>query len=198
MVVVAAMAVSWPLIWHPHLEKGFRYWVIYIFPIARVPEFCLGMLIALAVKRGARSRISLWSALVLATAAYVASSLVPIYASWSVVTVVPFALLIFAAASGDLELKPSVVRHRWLIRLGEWSYCFYLFHQLVLKLVTRYLQEHNDLIHHIPRTAPIALAAVAFSFAASVGLSGLIYTIWERPLERRMRGGGPERSTSII
>ena len=201
IIAVAGAGIAWPLIWRAPTNAGFRYWISYIFPPARLSEFCLGILIALAVKRGARSPLPLWGAVALAIAAYLSASFVPYYAAWSVITLIPFALLIFSAASGDLDSQRSIFRHRWLIRLGEWSYCFYLFHQLVLREVVHFFKDHHDLTHHhhhIPKTAAISVATVVISLVATIAVSGVVYTLWEKPMEKRLRGVGPVRATSIV
>ncbi|HEX4126757.1 MAG TPA: hypothetical protein VHX67_04175, partial [Acidimicrobiales bacterium] len=134
---------------------------------------------------------------------YLFDGFAPRYATSVAVTVIPFALLIYAAASTDLDGKPSFLRHRWLIRLGEWSYCFYLFHDLLLSQVTKFLQRHHDLVLQphvaaVPRNAAIAAAAVGLSLVVTIILSGLVYHFWERPFEKRIRGAGPVRATSVI
>ncbi|HTU38932.1 MAG TPA: acyltransferase [Acidimicrobiales bacterium] len=192
---VTVFIVAWPLLWHATIDKGIRYWVTFIFPPARLPEFCLGMLLGLAMRRGARSRIPLGVALVLAAAGYLAAGFVPNYATWSAVTVIPFAILIYSAASADLEQGSSLLHRRWLVRLGEWSYCFYLIHDLVLRVVSNYVKDHHYFIHHLARSFSVSLVAVTGAFVVSVVLAGVVYTLWERPLEKRIRGKGPPRLT---
>ena len=44
-------------------------------------------------------------------------------------------LLVVAVAVRELERGPGRLGARWLVRLGEWSYAFYLLHATVIYLV---------------------------------------------------------------
>ena len=72
---------------------------------------------------GARSPIKLGPALLLALAAYLAAGWVPLHFMWVATTIVPFAILVAAAATADIEQSPSWLRARPLVTLGAWSFC---------------------------------------------------------------------------
>lgn len=78
---------------------------------------------------------------------------------WSVVA---FALLIVAAAQADIDGRRTLVRGAWSVRLGAWSYAWYLIHEPLIRV-------WNELV--------LELSTVTVS-------SG-------RPLPARGRGGGP-------
>ena len=174
--VVLAVAVH-----SPHQERGVGLWLVYILPVSRLGEFVTGMVMALAVRAGARPRLSLDAALLLALAAYVVAGVVPVYLMWVVVTFVPFCLLVATAAASDADGRPSWLRHRWLIRLGEWSYAFYLVHISVLTALHR--------VTGVTGGAKAALLMAA-ALVLSVGAAGLLFRFVERPMERRLRRDG--------
>jgi peptidoglycan/LPS O-acetylase OafA/YrhL len=181
MVLLAATSLAIQLGVHAPIQNaGIRFWFVYIFPPVRFIEFAIGVLIALETRAGVRSPVGLGSALALALSAYLAAGWVPLYAMWSTVTLMPFMLLIFTAASVDLERKTSWLRQRTLVQLGEWSYAFYLLHLLVIA-------EFSKLEHRLGWKqdwrwfVPELLAGV---IAASI----LFYLV-ELPFERRLRQG---------
>jgi peptidoglycan/LPS O-acetylase OafA/YrhL len=95
------------------------------------------------------------------------------------VTLIPFALLIPAAATSDLAGRPNLWRSRWMIWLGETSFAFYLLHRLVLM----------DLIHalHAQNSAPAKACLIAIAtLVLSLSLSGLLHRYIETPLTKRL------------
>src|SRR6185312_14161347 len=81
----------------PSQASGFGLWLVYIFPVTRLGEFVVGLILAVAVAEGLRVRVSLNQALLVALAAYALAGLVPVYLMWEVFTLVPFSLLVLAA-----------------------------------------------------------------------------------------------------
>ena len=180
--VLAVLIVVPPLVLRP-LTHGDSVadWAIFIFPVQRLWEFGLGILIALWIKEGGRLRhVGLGAALGLVVVGYAVATIAPPYLIWVVLLFVPFALTIAAAAQADIEGRPSVFRHRALVRLGEWSFAFYLTHQLVIRVVD-YLVA--------PTSTAVAVGASVVSLAAAVVSAAILYTVVERPLEKRLRGG---------
>ena len=74
-----------------------------------------------------------------------------------------------------------------MIRLGEWSFALYLLHQLVIRAATRAGLGPDGTI---PSTVPF----IAATLGVSVALSALLYSLVERPSERRLRGGRGARA----
>ncbi|MGY1719461.1 acyltransferase family protein [Blastococcus sp. SYSU DS0552] len=156
-------------------------WAIFIFPVQRLWEFCLGILIALWIKEGARvRRIGLGGSLALVAVAYVVAAFAPAYLIWVAIPFIPFALTIATAAQADLDGRRSVFRHPVLVKLGEWSFAFYLTHQLVIRAVDYVLE---------PTTVPGALGASVLALVGSIASAYVLFTVVEKPLERRLRGG---------
>lgn len=167
------------------------YWAVYIAPSTRLPEFLLGMLLAFEVRDGRWPRLDLTGAVLLAGAGYLAASLVPDSFSYAAVTLVPYTLLIGAAAMADLGGRRSPFRGP-MVRLGVWSYAFYLCHQEIIRWYGRVVLGAST-------SDPIALGLGPMA-AHAVVLGGIcllaawaLYAAVERPLERLLRpsaGGG--------
>lgn len=89
-------------------------------------------------------------------------------------------LAIVSLAVRALDGKPSAFESRWQVKLGVWSFAFYLVHATVIYLALRVFgfQEPNWR----------NLVWFAVLFVVDVLLAGLIYRFIEHPFERRMRG----------
>ena len=155
-------------------------WAVFVLPIARVPEFVLGCALAAYVASGGRLRcpfpLTLAVALVaLALAAWLGDP-------WTnAVVVVPFTIVIATAAQRDLDGQGSFAAHPWMVRLGEWSFAFYLVHEQVIRLL--------QLVPGPGTSLAAGLALGTLALALSLGAAALLYGWVERPLERRWRNG---------
>jgi peptidoglycan/LPS O-acetylase OafA/YrhL len=112
-------------------------WAVVYLPLARLPEFTLGILAALELRDRGRAPVSWRPALTLALAAYVACGIWPSMLTQIAVTALPFTLLIVAAAEQDLAGHLRFLTSRRLVWLGEISFCFYLVHTLVGLVIAR-------------------------------------------------------------
>ncbi|MGX5189104.1 acyltransferase family protein [Streptomyces avermitilis] len=162
------------------------------FPAARLPEFVLGAAVARLVILGRWRGPGLEASLALTIIGYFFVPQVTAGYPATPCTVVGFALLIPAAAVADLRGLPSMWRHRWLVRLGELSFAFYMVHLLVLRAGTNLLGKypHYGML--------LGLAATAAAFAVALGLSWVLYEGVERPARRlllRHRRSAPPRPT---
>ena len=176
LLLVAVVAIAaWS---HRRLGGWTQFWFPYIFPLSRLPEFVLGMLLALEVRAGAWPHLRLTPLLVLGAGAYFAAVWVPESFLWVSVTLVPFAFIIAAAAQVDMEGEGSPFRHPLFVRLGEWSFAFYLVHALVIRVAAFVGLQIESVV---------GLLWLPLLLVASVALSGLLFTVVERPLERRLR-----------
>ena len=115
--------------------------VAYLNPLVRLPEFVLGIWLALRVRAGARRpALPLWVPLglcvVLGTVATEVA--LPLYPLADYLLVPGLALLIVTAARRDLTgTEVGLLRHPVSVYLGELSFCFYLVHVLVMGAVLR-------------------------------------------------------------
>jgi peptidoglycan/LPS O-acetylase OafA/YrhL len=178
--LVLLAGIAGPLALHPTEWPTLESWAVAHLPLLRLPEFVLGICLALAVQRGWRPRLGFRTALALCLAAYLAAGWVPLYAI-PMLTLPPFAMLIAVAATRDIGGRPTSMARPWPRRLGEWSFAFYLVHELVLRVVI-------PVARRIDNGLPVAIAAAVVGLALGVLCAFLLYTLVERPLEKRLRG----------
>ncbi|MFI7383091.1 acyltransferase family protein [Streptomyces sp. NPDC049813] len=181
--LVAMWAVNW---WAAaHLSPFHREWLMRL-PVTRLPEFALGLTLALAVGRGLRLplRPGVLAALFAGyTVVYVHR------ATWcpgAVADQLAWTVRPLVALFSALVIVAYVQRERagwrgWLctpvmVRLGAWSYAFYLLHQTVNRLI----------LDRWGRAEPGNLSVFTLLGVASVvvALSWAAYTYVEEPARR--------------
>ncbi|WTA48767.1 acyltransferase [Streptomyces sp. NBC_00842] len=175
------------------MSPDIRGWALDYFPLTRSLQFVLGVVAGLAVKRGWRPPVRLIPAVGLILCWHLA--LVPWhhavpdaqwyspYAASQLLSAPLFAALICAAARADQEGRRTALTGRWSIRLGHWSFAWYLVHEIVIRLVIHVHGKPSSLLG----TVSIWLLVVPVSLA----LAGLCYEYVERPTERLLRRLGP-------
>ncbi len=176
-MVVGIFAVA--VVCAPTDGGSIRFWALYFFPPTRLLEFGLGMLLALEVADGRWPRFPLRVAGLVALGAYLGAGWAPPAFRDVAVTVVPFMILIGAAAQADQAGQRTMWSSRPLVRLGVWSFAIYLIHWSVLTVM--YHSETGNL-----GTA----GAIVNGFVASgitIALAAALYRYVETPLERRLR-----------
>jgi len=183
IVLLAAFA-------YPAKFASFSYWVVYFFPPTRLLEFVIGMLLAMEVAEGRLPNIGLAPATLATVGAYALASWAPTSFALVAVTVVPFCLLIVAAAQRDSSGRASVWSSGPLVRLGTWSFAFYLVHFPILEIMAHAESRHIGTWGAIGNGVA-ALAVCLFAAA-------LVYRFVERPLERRLRSAGRRVSVEPV
>ena len=157
---------------------GSVFWWVSVLPVSRLPEFVLGMAAARAMSIGAIPAVpARWATLLTVTAVY-AAGLLPAAAVAGGLTALPFALLICASAQAELSGAAGVLSGKWWVRLGTWSYAFYLTHQLVLRFSEWWWPAAGLLWVHF-----------LVSLASAGIVSAVLYRWVEQPAERRWRPG---------
>lgn len=182
---VAALVVSFTIAWLGFaLPLGsLTTWAVVIFPVSRLPEFVLGVVAGTLISRGWRPRMSVWSTLGLAVASVALAMFVPYSFSRYAVTLIPFLLLIIALAVSDLTGRKVFTQWGPMVKVGVWSYCFYLIHGMVLWLVVPFTS-----VRGVPE-----LPMVLLSLAVSLFGAWLLHVAVERPAEKRLRPAGRQR-----
>jgi peptidoglycan/LPS O-acetylase OafA/YrhL len=196
-VALGLMAIVWclPLVTLSWSEP-ISYWFIYVFPASRLPEFCLGMVLARIVRSGRWIGIPVWAAGVLLVAAYIAVGYIPAQWGYVAVTVVPLALFIPAVAAADVAGRRSFWAMPKMVWLGEISFAFYLVHQLVIRYASKLL--------HVPAAPPgwgfAHCAAVAVFIGVAALIGAWLLHIWvEKPMVRRLgRSRRPVTATAPV
>lgn len=166
------------------------------FPVLRLAEFAIGMCLAHAMRLGWMPRLRPGVVLA-AAAALVVVAKVQIIATWlgpvgtavqlltTELVLVLCAAAIATVAARDLQRRPSLLRHRWLVRLGEASYAFYLVHATVIYALLAVVGQQ-----------PYGWASLVWYppvFVAALGLAFALHLLVEKPLERRLRAWGDRR-----
>jgi peptidoglycan/LPS O-acetylase OafA/YrhL len=85
-----------------------------------------------------------------------------------------------AVAQADIAERRTILGRRFMVRLGEWSFAFYLVHGLLIDVFAKAFGSHFTGLTGKLTEVSIMLALCTFTAA-------LIYRLYERPLERRLR-----------
>ncbi|MEP6870904.1 MAG: acyltransferase [Anaerolineaceae bacterium] len=181
LYVVADLAIDWP--------ARIAGWLLYIAPIFRVGEFLVGMALASAIRRGVRFPIGIipsvlllgaWFTLYYNIAPRLDATLQIAIADLSYPAMaVLYGLLIAAAAQRDLARRPSLLRSRPMVLLGQWSYALYLIHATIIYALIELIGVRSYSVLNVGWL--VAVSAVTVSAAA------LLYYGIEHPLEGRLR-----------
>ncbi|MFG2111613.1 acyltransferase family protein [Streptomyces sp. NPDC048718] len=173
--------------------------LLYASPPALTPMFVVGVCAGLLVRRGARPPVRTGAACALVAGVALLcrlwmahpDALDPLpgaIGSFDALLVPVFALLIAAAAVGDLDGRPSFLRSPTLVRLGEWSFAYYLCHAVVLKAVRH--------LGYGPGPGLLSnLAVMTVAALAALGVAALLHSRVEKPAERRLRRLLPTRTS---
>jgi peptidoglycan/LPS O-acetylase OafA/YrhL len=187
-LVLLALAVA--VAASPAPDGSTRFWFVYFFPPVRLIEFVIGMALAFELTDPAsplhqRRPVPLAAAGLLAVVAYVADSWAPTAYQAVIVTLVPWMVLIVAAAQADRAHTPSALRWRPLVLLGVWSFAFYMIHWPVLTVLSQLDPTHLGVVGGIVN----GVGALVLSVVAAAVLHRFV----ERPLERRLRSSRQPR-----
>lgn len=159
-------------------------------PVQRVPEFILGMALAWAMRSGWRPRIHPFvgigsmglviAAIILGARAGGGAlfSYIPVFSNE--MFTVACALAIISLASASLRGKrASLFASPGQVKLGEWSFAFYLVHATFIYLALRVFGYQE----------PSWLNLLWFAGLLTIGLIGAwaLHSFVERPVEKRMR-----------
>jgi peptidoglycan/LPS O-acetylase OafA/YrhL len=164
----------------PARPGSWGYWLVFFFPVVRLAEFVMGMALAGLVQAAALPRIPLSLAAAVVLAAYLADSWVPFAFQSGAFMLLPFWLLVLAAAQSDLSGRPRLLAARLPVLLGRWSFAFYLVHYPLLTVFGR-VELHDGM------GGMLALANAVGLLLGAVALSGALYRMVEQPMERRWR-----------
>jgi peptidoglycan/LPS O-acetylase OafA/YrhL len=169
-------------------------WAVYVLPLARLPEFLLGIVAALAVRDGWRPRT--WTALLALVpgvgVAYAVAT--PARYDYEFATIVCFGLLIPALAAKELRGHPGFLASRPMVALGSASYALYLFHQLVFRGFTVLVARINlalstgtmlaALRHGLEVALGTNLLLAALAISLSLAVAEVAHERVEIPMQR--------------
>ncbi|MFI5528262.1 acyltransferase family protein [Kitasatospora sp. NPDC051853] len=191
---VVGCLLSGPLLWlggAAVADPALRSWLLDYLPLARTPQFLLGVVLGLAVRRGTAPRVPLLPA-GLAVLGFHAA-LVPWhlavpdrlwygpYCAAQLLSAPFFAALITAAAQADQRGRRAFGQ-RPSVRLGEWSFAWYLVHEIGFRC---WLAAYGR-----PDGAWALLGVWLLLAGGSLAVAAALFRYVERPLERALRGRG--------
>ncbi|MEW2527936.1 acyltransferase [Streptomyces sp. NPDC047071] len=159
-----------------------QLWFVYFFPVTRMAEFVLGIVVARLVLGGFVPRVGLVPAALFALGGYLLNAQVPYLYSVGGTAAFWVAPLVVAGATADVRGTRSAMRGRVMVKLGELSFAFYLVHVMFLVSAQRWLvQDMSD---------GAALATFVGCFAGSLAVAYALFTWVESPLVRKF-GSAP-------
>ncbi|MFC1429781.1 acyltransferase family protein [Streptacidiphilus sp. N1-3] len=196
----------------PVAPPALRGWLLDYFPLSRTPQFLLGAVTGLAVRRGARVRVRVPARAWMPARVHGRPVRVPVGAAvaglllWHLALVrwhhaVPdgrwygpysasqllvaplFALLIATAAGRDADGRTGRLGSPWMRRLGHWSFAWYLVHQTCLRLALATFGP--------PHGPWQTLGGWLLVLALSLALAAALHTWVEHPVEAHLRTRGP-------
>jgi len=152
--------------------------LLYYFPLARLPEFVLGMALAQVVIAGRWRGPGLRISLAMTVVGYFMSPCVPAQYGYYTCTAIGITCLLAATALADARGEPTPWRSRRAVKLGELSFAFYMTHLLVMRTGEYVFRAH-------PREGAFfgSVAALA-SFVISFAIAWLLHNRIEKPLRK--------------
>ena len=178
IAAITSIAIAWVGSLLPVSET--LTWAVVVFPPSRLPEFVIGVVLGTLFVRGWRPRISIWVSFPVAAVGVVAAMFVPYAWSRFAVTLIPFAILLLSLAAADLRGQRVFTQWAWLVKLGEWSFCFYLVHLMVMSACSA-VANRIGLPDYV---------AVLIALPASIVAAWLLHIAVERPMNARLRPKG--------
>ncbi len=170
-------------------------------PFERIPEFVLGMAIAWAFAQGWRPRIPVWVAWIVFAGTMLWLTVGPdlrlgmlsdlAVAFCNEFATLACALLIVAVAGGTLRGRRSWLEHPIMVRLGNWSYAFYLVHATVMYAVLNLIGGQRG-----PGGTNLLWGTGIFLVA--LALAAAIHHWVEAPAERAIRGWKDRRDRAAV
>ncbi len=155
-----------------------QFWFGYIFPVPRMFEFCLGMIVARMVLTGRFPRMDRRLAALSLVGGYALALATPFVYGFVVATIVPIALVIGTFAMADLRGDRTGFAGPTAQWLGEISFGFYICQGVVVFYGRSLLPAH-------PFATPLALVVVAGELVATLLVGWALFSLVERPAMQR-------------
>lgn len=183
------------------LDPGAWWSALMPWPVIRITEFVLGMAIAWAIRQGWRPRLPLWIGATVFTVIMVWLTLGPDVQPYSVQALLSagfsneFAtlacgVLITSVAVHSLRGRRTWLATTWMVKLGNWSYSFYLVHAIVIYAVMNVLGRRGPGWSNLLWGLAIFLLALVLAY--------LVYRFVERPVEQKIRSWKDNRDKANI
>lgn len=179
--ICAVAVVTGMFLTPPDMAKGLWY----VNPLARFPDFLLGMIVYVCYRRWApaasRLRCATWielASLLMLTVYYLLAPYFEQVYRYSCYYWLPIAIIIFVFSLQQGRLS-RLLSNRWVVLGGEISFGFYLIHHLLFRV---YVETEHLL--------PFVLSpyvAVSFLLLFTLVLSTVSYFCFEKPMNRLVK-----------
>lgn len=187
VMIFIAVVLAWSFGYRTAVVLAPESWIASVpMPITRVPEFLLGMGLAWAIRLGWRPRVHPLlgiSAIGVVVLGIVVATVKPgiwlIAAYGNELFTVAVGLMLIALAVHALSGKRSLFESRWQVKLGEWSFSFYLVHATMIYVALRIFGYQEARWGNL-----VWFAAL---FIVDLCLAWVLYHLVESPVERRLR-----------
>ncbi|NUT47712.1 MAG: acyltransferase [Saccharothrix sp.] len=165
-----------------------QVWFGYFFPLPRLLECVLGMVLARVVMAGRAPRIGLLPAGLSVAVGYGASLVVPYVFSFVVATIIPVALVILAWTTADLEGRRTGLSGPRAVWFGNVSFGFYLCQGVAVAYGRMLLPDG-------PFDIVTGIGVAALLFVVNLLMGWALYALVERPVMRRW--ARPRKKTAV-
>jgi 3-O-acyltransferase len=182
VITYAIHSPPW-LLWPP--LSFVQTWLVYFFPLVRLPEFLLGVLLARIVQMDRWPRLRVWWVVLFAVLVWLTTLVLPVAYSRSGILAVAVCLFIPIIAVRDTEGRGGWLSRRSVVLLGDASYATYLIHWPLLG-ITRHLVGAHRTFDGLTGTLIIIAVFIVAQLAAVA-----LYQYFERPLMRRFSSPRP-------
>ena len=163
----------------PFVVAQFPFLSANSWPVARIPEFMIGMVLAQLMRSGIWRGPGILVSTIVLVAGYILVLANP-YSPLTLAgfTIIGFAMIVAALARADIEGRRTVLATRPLVFLGTVSFAFYLVHLLTLQSIKSFWPG--------PPSLPVlpALALTLLAFAVGLGVAWALHVIVEKPGRR--------------
>ena len=191
-LLVGLLAAIWavPLLTLP-MSKPWWIWSGYIFPLPRLMEFAVGIVLCRMVREGRLRWTNPVPPAILVGVAIWTERWLPVRIGFVALAAVPLAWLLAASGAGAVSGRPSVLDARPFVWLGEISFAFYLTHALVLV----YSYQIFSVLRHgwISHARPL----LGVELVMSVVAAWIVHRVVEVPFERLLRARRAAHAESI-
>lgn len=186
-LLVGIAALVWAFTYRGGVMLWPDSWLVDVpMPITRVPEFILGMALAWAMRSGWRPRVHPFigvGSLLVAVLGIVVSARLSSLSAFAFfgneIFTVAVGLAIISLTEWALRGRKSLFDTRLQVKLGEWSFAFYLVHATVIYLALRIFGFQDPSWRN--------LGWMLVILAVDIVLAWALHAFIERPVERRMR-----------
>lgn len=174
-----------------------KQWLGFYFPLTRLPEFVVGILMARIVQTGRWIGLGVLPATVILIGVYLSSVDFILVRGLVFVPLIPIALLIPAIAVCDIKGKRSFLNSRPMVWLGDRMYAFFVVHITVMFMIDGLFSGENGVTGAYERKSfgtGVAILILIGLYFACLLVSMLLFALVEDPVMRRW--SRPRRRTA--